>query len=335
MKFIYLQAVAAALAFSTAAFATPLAPLTSANSSILVNNTSPLNPGVNGQNAGGNAANPGQLYSLTAFGYQVIDVGDAVKDSGAMLGTNTATFVSNYSAAAPSANFSTTSAANNGMGMITTSGVFSGVFGNVAWTKTYRFVQNDVLEEVYTVTNNGGTALSNFRGFTAYDADQYAGGPNPAATLAVGSTNSVGTLSGYNYASSAFAGLNVVLASNNASVVLGFLQNNFVTADCINALLGGGSSGSCNTGLVNGTIGDRAMAYAFNIANLGINQTQSFTVYQLYGNGGLNLTTALAALPGGTGSSSSGGGVPEPGSMLLMGSACVALGIVARRRAKQ
>ena len=53
------------------------------------------------------------------------------------------------------------------------------------------------------------------------------------------------------------------------------------------------------------------------------------------GNGSFNLTTALAALPGGSSSSGGGDVVPEPGSMLLMGSACVALGVIARRRAKR
>ena len=332
MKFNNFKFLVLALGSAAVAFALPLTPLTSTNSSVLVNNTVAI-AGTNFNNSG-NAANAGQLYSLTAFGFQVYDVGDAVHDSGAMLGTNTGSFSSNYIGGsgmqAPSANFSTTSAANVA-GLVTTSGIFSGVFGNVAWTKTYRFVQNNVLEEVYTVQNNGSSAVTNFRGFAAYDPDQIPG-PGPGG-VSFSSANSAGSLSGFNYAQSAFPGLNVVLASRNAAVSVGFLQNNYVTADCINALLGNGVSGTCSNALVNGTVADRAFAYAFNIASLAVGASQSFTVYQLNGNSTFNLASSLAALPG-SGSSSSGGdtGVPEPGSLLLMGSACVALGVIARRR---
>ena len=100
----------------------------------------------------------------------------------------------------------------------------------------------------------------------------------------------------------------------------------------MNALISG-SSATCNT--VPASPADRAFGYAFNIASLGVGASQSFTVYQLFGNSSFNLTTALAALPGGSSSSGGADGVPEPGSMFLMGSACVALGVIARRRAKR
>lgn len=333
MKFFNTKAVMLAMGISTVAFATPLAPLSSGNTSFLVNDTSRIN-GANGAAAGGNSANAGQLYSLTAFGFQVYDVADAVHDSGALLGNNTGTFTSNYigglGTSVPGANFTTTSAVNS-LGTITTSGVF---FGNIAWTKTYRFISADVIEEVFTVQNNSGAAVANFRGFTAYDPDLYSSGPN--ATVA--SVNSVGLIGSYNYALSTFAGLNVVLASRTLGVSVGVLANNFVNADCIVALAGG-PNGSCGGGAGNSTglgvssaAADRALAYVFNINSLGAGASQSFTVYQLFGNNSFNLGNALAALPGG--SVVDPNVVPEPGSLLLMGSACVALGLIARRRAK-
>ena len=127
--------------------------------------------------------------------------------------------------------------------------------------------------------------------------------------------------------------MRLVLASNNAGLSIGFLPTTNMTGNCVNSLISG-SSAACNTTLVNGTAADRAYGYAFNIASLGVGASQSFTVYQLFGNSSFNLTTALAALPGGSSSSGGGDVVPEPGSLFLMGSACVALGIVARRRAK-
>jgi len=340
MKFFTLQALVLAVGLSTVAFATPLAPLSSGSTSFLVNDTtrsSPIGTGVNNSATGGNSANAGQMYSLTAFGFQMLDVGDAVHDFGAFLGTNNPnSLVSNsiggLGTSGPNTNFSTTSAGLTtigGISAITTSGVFSGVFGNIAWTKTYRFIAADVIEEVYSVTNNGTAAVANFRGFTALDYDQYSGGnPVSGTNPSFGSTNTSGTLNGFRYAQSSFTGLNAVLASNDAAVNIGILANNYVNSDCLVAL-SGGPTGSCSPFPGNN---DRALAYVFNIASLGVGASQSFTVYQLFGNGSFNLTNALSALP--VVPVSSGGGIPEPGSMLLMGSACVALGVIARRRAK-
>ena len=331
MKFFNTKVLALALGASAFANAAFLTPISSGSTQVTVNGTAAI-AGANGLNTG-NAANPGQLTKLTAFGFEVYDVIDAVHDSGAQLGSATGTFTTNYIGGAgttpPPANYSTTSATSVA-GLITTSGIFSGVFGNIAWTKTYQFISADVLREVYTVQNNGTGAVANFRGFAAYDPDAYTLSNGSFTTV---STNTVGTLSGFNYARAQFTGLNAVLASNNAGLSIGFLPTTNMTGDCVNALISG-SSASCNTVPVSPA--DRAFGYAFNIASLGVGASQSFTVYQLFGNSSFNLTTALAALPGG--SSSSGGGdtgVPEPGSMFLMGSACVALGIVARRRAKR
>ena len=329
MKLLNIKILALALGVSGYANAAFLTPISSGSTTVTVNGTAAV-VGPNGATTG-NAANPGQLTKLNAFGFEVYDVLDAVHDSGAQLGSATGTFTTNYiggaGTTAPPANYSTTSATSVA-GLITTSGIFSGVFGNIAWTRTYQFVSADVLREVYTVQNNGSAAVANFRGFAAYDPDAYSGSGSPTVI----STNTVGTLSGFNYARASFTGLNAVLASNNAGLSIGFLPTTNMTGACVNALITG-SSVSCNTTVTSPA--DRAFGYAFNIASLGIGASQSFTVYQLFGNGSFNLTTALAALPG---SSSSGGGdsgVPEPGSMLLMGSACVALGIVARRRAKR
>jgi hypothetical protein len=333
MKLNNIKVAALALGISAFAYATPLTPISAGSTTVTVNGTAAI-AGTNGANSG-NAANPGQLYSVNAFGFQIYDVQDAVHDFGAQLGSDTNTFTTNYIGGAgntpPPANFSTTSASSLG-GIITTSGVFSGVFGNISWTKTYQFIANDVLQEVYTIQNNGTSAVTNFRGFTAYDPDAYSGSGMPTLT----STNKIGTASGFNYAQAAFTGLNVVLASSNPAVSIGFLPTTNMTGNCVNALISG-SSGSCNTTVSpNPSAGDRAFAYAFNIASLGVGQSQSFTVYQLFGNGSFNLNNALAALPGGSSSSSSGGdGVPEPGSMFLMGSACVALGVYARRRSNR
>ena len=330
MKLLNIKILTLALGVSALANAAFLTPISSGSTTVTVNGTAAV-VGGNGANTG-NAANPGQLTKITAFGFEVYDVIDAVHDSGAQLGSDTGTFTTNYiggtGTTPPPANYSTTSATSVA-GLITTSGIFSGVFGNIAWTRTYQFVSADVLREVYTVQNNGSTAVANFRGFAAYDPDAYSGSGSPTVI----STNTLGTLSGFNYAQASFTGLNAVLASNNAGLSIGFLPTTNMTGACVNALITG-SSASCNTTVTSPS--DRAFGYAFNIASLGIGASQSFTVYQLFGNGSFNLTTALAALPGG--SSSSGGGdsgVPEPGSMLLMGSACVALGIVARRRAKR
>ena len=329
MKLLNTKVLALALGASALANAAFLSPITSGSTTITVNGTAAI-VGGNGANTG-NAANPGQLTKLTAFGFEVYDVIDAVHDAGAQLGTDTGTFTTNYIGATgnapPPANYSTASATSIA-GLITTSGIFSGVFGNIAWTKTYQFISADVFREIYTVQNNGSSAVANFRGFSAYDPDAFSGSGSPTVL----STNSVGTLSGFNYARAQFTGLNAVLASNNAGLSIGFLPTTNMTGACVNALITG-SSVSCNTTVTSPA--DRAFGYAFNIASLGVGASQSFTVYQLFGNGSFNLTTALAALPGGGSSSSgSGDGVPEPGSMFLMGSACVALGIVARRRAK-
>ena len=331
MKLLNTKVLALALGVSAFANAAFLTPITSGSTTVTVNGTAAI-AGGNGANTG-NAANPGQLTKLTAFGFEVYDVIDAVHDSGAQLGSDTGTFTTNYIGAAgtnaPPANYSTTGATSVA-GLITTSGIFSGVFGNIAWTKTYQFIAADVLREIYTVQNNGSAAVANFRGFAAYDPDQFNGTGSPN-TL---SANSLGTSSGFNYARAQFTGLNAVLASNNAGLSIGFLPTTNMTGNCVNSLISG-SSGACNTTLVNGTVADRAFGYAFNIASLGVGASQSFTVYQLFGNGSFNLTTALAALPGGSSSSGGGDVVPEPGSMLLMGSACVALGVIARRRAKR
>jgi hypothetical protein len=326
MKFINLKAIALALGATAFAHAALLAPITSGSTTVTVNGLGAVGGG-NG-NFTGNASNPGQMSNLTAFGFEVYNVLDKVADFGAQLGTDTSTFTTNYIGStgtnALPGNFSVTSATSAG-GLITTSGVFSGVFGNITWTRTYEFIAADVLREVYTVQNNGSSAVTNFRGFAAYDPDQYSGSGSPVTN----SINSVGTSSGFNYALAQFTGLNAVLATNQAGISLGFLPTTNMTGFCVNALLAG-SSGSCNTTIGNG---DRAFGYAFNIASLGVGASQSFTVYQLFGNSSFNLATSLASLPGGSSSSSSGGGdgVPEPGSMLLMGSACLVLGIVARR----
>jgi len=342
MKFFTLKALLLAMGFSTVALATPLGPLSSGNTSLIINDatrTSVVGTGVNNLVGGGNSSNPGQLTSLTAFGFQVYDVADKVADFGAFLGNNEGnSFVTNsiggFGTTGPSSNFSTTSAGLTtigGISAISTGGVFSGAFGNVAWTKTYRFIAADVIEEVYTVRNNGTLAVTNFRGFSAYDPDQYSAGP----TYIGQSNNTSGTSNSYKFAQASFTGLNVVLASNNTAVNIGVLRNQFVNSDCVVAL-SGGPNGFCAGGNpVTPNTGDQALAYVFNIASLGVNASQSFTVYQLFGNGSFNLSNALAALPSGTGSSSgSGEPIPEPGSMLLMGSACVALGVIARRRAK-
>ncbi len=331
MKFINFKVAILALGVSAMAQAAFLTSITSGSTTVTVNGTGAI-AGTNNNNTN-NAANPGQLTKLNAFGFELYDVYDAVHDSGAQLGSDTSTFATNYIGGAgtspPSPNFSTTSATSLG-GVITTSGVFSGVFGNVTWTKTYQFIAADVLREVYTVQNNGTSTLANFRGFAAYDVDAYSGGGLPLTN----STNSLGTLSGFNYAQAQFTGLNAVLASNNAGLSIGFMPTVNMTGACVNALISGSSAG-CVTTLVNGTAADRAFGYAFNIASLGIGSSQSFTVYQLFGNGSFNVSNALAALPGGSSSSGGDTGVPEPGSMFLMGSACLALGIVARRRAKR
>ena len=330
MKFLNTKILALALGASVFANAAFLTPISSGSTQVTVNGTAAI-AGSNGLNIG-NAANPGQLAKLTAFGFEVYDVIDAVHDFGAQLGSDTGTFTTNYiggaGTTAPPANFSTTSASSVA-GLISTSGIFSGVFGNIAWTRTYQFISADVFREVYTVQNNGTSAVANFRGFAAYDPDA-----NNLSTgvVTVVSTNTLGTLSGFNYARAQFAGLNAVLASNNAGLSIGFLPSTNMTGNCVNALITG-SSASCNT--VPSSPADRAFGYAFNIASLGVGASQSFTVYQLFGNGGFNLTTALAALPGGSSSSGSGDAAPEPGSMFLMGSACVALGVIVRRRAKR
>lgn len=332
MKFINCKVMALALGMSAFADAALLAPITSGSTTLTVNGLGGV--GTGNMNVSGNASNPGQLSSLSAFGYEVYNVLDKVADFGAQLGTDTSTFTTNNIGSSGTtglpSNFSVSSASSNGSS-ITTSGVFSGVFGNITWTRTYQFIAGDILQEVYTVQNNGSSAVTNFRGFAAYDPDAYNGSAFPTTF----SSNSVGTASGFNYAQAQFAGLNAVLASNNAGLSIGFLQNNNMNGYCVNALISGPNA-NCNTALTNGSLGDRAFGYAFNIASLGAGASQTFTVYQLFGNGSFNLNNALSSLPGG-GSSSSGdaGGVPEPGSMFLMGSACIALGVAARRRAKR
>jgi hypothetical protein len=330
MKLLNYKVMALALGISAFANAALLTPITSGSSTLTVNGLGGVGGGNN--NNSGNASNPGQLSSLTAFGYEVYNVSDKVADFGAQLGTNTSTFTTNYIGASGTnplpGNFSV-SAASSGAGIISTSGVFSGVFGNIVWTRTYQFIAADVLQEVYTVQNNGASAVANFRGFAAYDPDAYSGSGFPTST----STNFLGTSSGFNYAQAQFTGLNAVLASNNAGISIGFMPTPNMTGNCVNALIAG--PGVCNTALTNGTPGDRAYGYAFNIASLGIGASQTFTVYQLFGSGSFNVTNALAALPGGGSSSSGDSSVPEPGSLFLMGSACVALGVAARRRTKR
>ena len=181
-------------------------------------------------------------------------------------------------------------------------------------------------------------AITNFRGFSAYDPDQItsagvglsSGNPN------TNSNNFLGTASGYRYAQASFTGLNAVLASNNVNVKIGFSNDTNFEGNCLNTILASAGTAACVTALNNGAaVGgqDRAFGYGFNIANFTQGSTQSFTVYQLFGDGTFNLNTALAALPGGSGSSSSSSGVPEPGtgSLFLMGSASAALGLVAGR----
>ena len=331
MKLINYKLIAVALGVSALAPAALLTPITSGSTTLTVNGLGGVGSG-NG-NLAGNASNSGQVANLSAFGFEVYNVYDKVADYGAQLGSDTSTFTTNYIGSTGTnplpGNFSVTSASSSA-GLISTSGIFSGVFGSVTFTKTYQMIAADVLREVYTVQNTGTSAVTGFRGFSAYDADASTG-----AAATTSSANFLGTSAGFNYAQSQFTGLNAVLASNSAGVSIGFLPTTNMTGACVNALLSG-SSPSCNTSLVNGTLGDRAYGYAFNIASLGVGASQSFTVYQLFGNGSFNLNTALAALPGaGAGSSGGADGVPEPGSMLLMGSACVALGFFARRRANR
>lgn len=348
MKFSNLKAAVLTMGFSALALATPVAPIGSGNTTALVNGTGQYLTGNNNNNTG-NAANPGQLFSVNAFGFEVYDVKDAIHDFGYQLNGNTSTFSTNYIGntgnAAPGTIINTTghvtnSVTTNGglLDMITASGVFTGVGNsvNIGWVRTYQFTAANVLKEVYTLTNNTGSVVSGFQGFGVYDPDKSPGGVLPnTATPNVVSTNTTGTVSGFNYAMASFDGLKAVLASNNSNVNIGFLPGpGGMYGACVNALTGGSTAG-CNTGISQGEATDRSYAYAFQIATFGIGATQSFEVYHIFGNNSFNLNSTLASLSGSSSSGGGEGGVPEPGSMFLMGSACVALGVIARRRAKR
>ncbi len=343
MKVSNLRLAILALGLSSVAGATGIS-ISSGNTTAIVNDQNRIN-GVNGA-ATGNAANPGQLYSVTAFGYQIYDVMDAVHDFGYMVNGNTGTFgtdyIGNAGASTPTTGHNTTSGgyANSPTNsIITTTGTFTGSGLNMSWTRTYTFTAANVLQEVFTVQNNSGSSVTNFQGFAAYDPDTYAGG----VSNTVSSNSILSGANGYTYAQAVFSTvfpanpyLYAVLASNSPGISIGFTPTPSMTAACVNALTGVSSAG-CDLSLVNGTSADRSYAYAFMIASLGAGASQSFIVNHVFADTANGLSTTLAGLFGSSSSSSSSGGgeVPEPGSLALMGSACVALGVIARRRAKK
>jgi len=321
-----------ALAFGFAAFvqATPLTPIAQGNTTAIVNGL-------------GNtpAANEGQLYSIDAFGYEVYNTGVQVHDNGFQLGGDTNTFTTNNLGFMQNASGQSVNGAPNapvssgGTGPISLSGLFTGIGNsvNVSWSRTYTFVAPNVLREVLTVVNNG-SAISSLQGFGSFNPGQSSGAGTDTTSI-----NTTGTISGFQYAQAQFTGLNAVLATNSANVSIGFNQSFFNSGACVNALTGIGNAAGCDTSLVQGSESDRAYTYAFNVplAASGL-QGSSFEaiVYHIFGNSSFDLSGTLGSLSGSSSSSSSGGnGVPEPGSVFLMGSACIALGVIARRRAKR
>lgn len=337
-------------AVGSAAYLTGTNIISSGNTSANINDINritgviaPPNTNFNGNNTN-NATNPGQLGQVQAFGFEVYDVRDHVTDFGYQLGATPGSYVTNYvgSTGTDGPGFATTSAFNTtglSTGTLSTAGTFSAL-GNFTWTRTYRFISANILEEVYTVQNNSGATVSNFRGFGGYDPDALTAGTtgNPTSTSSINTLGNFGTGGSYAQAnfsnlSSNFAGLNVVLATTDSRINVGFSNLVPLSANCVNLLVGGDRTCGAflNNGFNNAQGQDRSFMYAFNIASFLSGTTQSFTVYQIFGDANFNLTTALNSLPATT---SSGGGVPEPGSLLLMGSALVGLGVFARRRAK-
>ncbi|MBY0506156.1 MAG: PEP-CTERM sorting domain-containing protein [Bryobacteraceae bacterium] len=345
MKLSNFRIIALAILTSAVGSAAYLTGVTSGNTTFQVNDTNRIAGGNN--NITNNATNPAQMGRIQAFGFEVLDVQDHTADFGYQIG-DASSFVTNYIGGAgantPPVGFTTTSVLPNSpvAGTVSTTGSFTAGGINVLWTRTYRFIAANIIEEVYTVQNAGTAAITNFRGFGVYDPDALNLGNNFGNFNSFNSVGTFGTAGEYALASFSSltinpAGLNAVLATTDARVNIGFSGTTNINGSCVDAIVNG--STNCGVAINNqgGAGQDRAYAYAFNIANFltGAQNAQSFTVYHLFGNSTFNLANSLASLPLSGSSSSGGGAVPEPGSLVMLGSACVALGLFARRRAKQ
>lgn len=289
-------------------------------------------PGAN-NNLVNNGTNPGGLADIVYGGVSLFNPLDAVRNSGFMVGTGN--YADNYIGMPSTGNVTVTSVTNNGTQITVTGTYLNGAGGAVlgTWTRTYTFVSNDIVREVVAFTNTSGNTINNLRMHGAYDPD------NGGFTQ---TDNSQGSNSGYAYAQGILRNnlnnpfMTAVLASNDAGLAVGFFRSQTTwgrgqSPACVGELLGTDSV-DCFTGAgVSPSFADFTYGWAQQFASILNGGTVQSTVYHLFGDQNLNLTNALANI-GNPPPPPNPGGVPEPSTWAMLGSALVAMGMYARRK---
>ena len=303
----------------------------SVNDQVAINGSSAGLAGLNNQ-TNGNGVNAGGLQTISFGGVNLFDVFDAGRDNGFMVGGGN--FATNYIGTTSTQNTTVTGLTSSSTSISVAGTYLSGSTVLGTWTRTYTILANGIVREVVQFQNTSGSTLSNFRMFGSYDPDN---GANTSTD------NTEGTNSGFRFARAILSGgINSVLVSSDAGVGVGFFlaaspfTRSLGTA-CVDELLGSANA-NCLTGIgavggLSNTMNDYAYGWAQNFASILSGATVSTTVYHLFGTGGagFDLTQAIANI-GNPPPPEPPGGVPEPGTWAMMGSALIGLGVMARRR---